>query len=64
MGNNNTTLVDDNLRSVMGSTLKTISSFKALMAEAIKRSTDHNCNDGHKDGKEGDKNIRMTLGSD
>ena len=55
MGNNNATAVDDNL--------KAIPSFKALMAEAIQRSTNHNCSDGHKDGEEGDKNKR-TLDSD
>ena len=49
MGDDNTTRVDAELRSAVTETLKSLPGFEALMAEAAKRSTDANHEEGPKD---------------
>ena len=49
MGDDNTTRVDAELRSAVTETLKSLPGLEALMAEAAKRSTDANHEEGPKD---------------
>ena len=61
MDNKKTGTVDPELRLVVAEALKTIPGFEALMAEAVKRSTDANQNENHKEDKEGNKEKMETI---
>lgn len=68
MNNDNTAMTDTDLRSAVAKALKAIPGFEALMAEALKRSTNNNqndsLNDGQNDSQEDDEEGGKNKSSD